>query len=83
MGTLGLDKNGNCYGYPKSSERERGFTKMIDALNALMIKFRYPGLGLQEGQNYTLNENEISFLEIYSNGSRGYYNGTANTFIGK
>lgn len=81
IGTFGFDKNGNCYGSPESPERERGFTKLIDALNALMIKFRYPGLGLQEGQNYTLDENEISFMEISRDGSRGYYQGTANTFV--
>ncbi|MBI3336235.1 hypothetical protein HYZ98_01565 [Candidatus Peregrinibacteria bacterium] len=81
IGTFGFDKNGNCYGGQNSPERERGFTKLIDALNALMIKYRYPGLGLRKGQNYTLNENEVWFLEIYSNGSRGYYEGTANTFV--
>ncbi|MBI2117608.1 hypothetical protein HYT95_01790, partial [Candidatus Peregrinibacteria bacterium] len=62
--TFGFDHNGNRYGRDESRDREKakGFTKLIDALNSLMTKYRFPGLGLQEGQDYTLDENAITIM---------------------
>ncbi|MBI1934429.1 hypothetical protein HYS30_02055 [Candidatus Peregrinibacteria bacterium] len=62
--TFGFDHNGNRYGRDHSRDRERtrGFATLMDALNSLMKKYRYPGLGLQEGQDYTLHENAITIL---------------------
>lgn len=83
QGTFGSDHNGNRYGphYPRDRAKAGGFTRLIDALNALMKKYRYPGLGLREGQDYTLDENAIW---IMPNPPSGTYNTvTADYFLQK
>ncbi|OGJ56987.1 hypothetical protein A2789_01125 [Candidatus Peribacteria bacterium RIFCSPHIGHO2_01_FULL_54_22] len=62
--TFGFDHNGNRYGrdHPRDRESAKGFTKLIDALNSLMKKYKYPGLGVPSGQDYTLHENAITIM---------------------
>lgn len=64
LGTFGLDHNGNRYGpdHPRDRQNAQGFAKLIDALNALMKKYRYPGLGVSEGQDYTLDPQNITIM---------------------
>lgn len=83
QGTFGSDHNGNRYGrdYPRDREKAKGFTKLIDALNALMKKYRYPGLGLREGQDYALDENAIWIMPNPPAGT--YQSVTADHFLQK
>lgn len=83
QGTFGADHNGNRYGrdYPRDREKAKGFAKLIDALNALMKKYRFPGLGLREGQDYTLDENAIWIMPNPPSGN--YRTVTADYFLQK
>lgn len=81
--TFGSDHNGNRYGRDETRDREKakGYAKLIDALNALMKKYRYGGLGLQEGQDYRLDENAISIMPNPPSGT--YRSVTADFFLQK
>ena len=41
-----------------------GYDTVLDALNSLMKKYKYPGLGLSEGQDYELHENWIFIAPV-------------------
>lgn len=81
--TYGFDRNGNRYGrdHPRDRDKAKGFTKLIDALNSLIKKYRFPGLGLNEGQDYTFDPDAIG---IMPNPPSGTYNTvTADYFLQK
>lgn len=79
--TFGFDHNGNRYGrdFPHDRERAKGFTELIDALNSIIKKYRYPGLGLREGQDYTFDPNAIWILPNPPSGT--YQSVTADYFL--
>ena len=79
--TYGLDTNGNRYGTRTDASKTHGYAKIIDALNALMKKYKYAGLGVAEGQDYSLSENAISLCEILPSGERKYYTVDADYFL--
>lgn len=81
--TFGLDHNGNRYGrdHPRDREKAEGFTTLIDALNAIVKKYRYPGLGLSEGQDFTFDPDAILIMPSPPAGN--YQQVTADYFLQK
>jgi len=60
VGTFGYDDNGNHFNTPEpDTGKHAGYKTVLEALNALMKKYKYPGLGLAEGQDYELEEGSI------------------------
>lgn len=56
LGTFGYDLNGNRFGDVADPEKAKGYKTARDGLNALMQKYKFPELGLSEGQAYTIGD---------------------------
>jgi hypothetical protein len=81
IGTYGLDTNGNHYGKQFDPTKTDGYKTALISLNSLMAKYKYKGLGLSEGQNYTLREGQIIIGDVPSEGSRSQWVVSSSHFL--
>jgi len=69
LGTYGLDKNGNRYGFAQDPEKEKGYASKKEALQSLMTKYEKSDLGVSTGFEYRVGD-RMGLLEIRNGENR-------------
>ena len=60
IGTYGYDRNGNRYGREGNPAWNDGFTTLEDGFNAVLRKYQYDNLELDENEYYTIDPSSIA-----------------------
>lgn len=70
LGTFGLDCNGFRYSIEKIFAKDKSHASIEKAINAVFKKYKFSGLGLAAGVNYTVKNGLIEVLDVPSIGHR-------------